>query len=423
MKKRIIPLLWVSSLLCMLLTGCAKTTDNGQGRVYYLNFKPEQDAAWQALATQYTQETGVEVKVVTAASGTYEETLTAQIDKTDAPTLFQISGEVAYASWKDYCADLSDSAAYRELTSDDFALKADGKVYGIAYVYEGYGLIVNKALLGKAGYTIEEITDFASLKRVAEDIHARADELGFDAFTSSTLDDDSSWRFSGHLANIPLYYEFEENGVTAQPATVEGKYLDAFKRLWDLYTQNATVSPSKITTAVNAAEEFVAGKGVFYQNGTWAYGDVKAIGDENLGFLPIYAGIDDENQGLSYGTENYWAVNSRASEADRQATLDFLQWVVTSDAGTTALAQSMGFVAPFKNAKPVENVLSNVMNDYVKEGRYNVSWAFGYTPNVAVWRSELTSALAAYTTGKGDWAAVEKAFVEGWAEQYRLSHS
>ena len=58
------------------------------GSVYYLNFKPEADAAWQALAQEYTEATGVEVKVVTAASGTYSETLTAEMDKSSMPTLF-----------------------------------------------------------------------------------------------------------------------------------------------------------------------------------------------------------------------------------------------------------------------------------------------------------------------------------------------
>ena len=45
------------------------------GSVYYLNFKPEQDEQWQALAKSYSEQTGVEVTVVTAASGNYETTL------------------------------------------------------------------------------------------------------------------------------------------------------------------------------------------------------------------------------------------------------------------------------------------------------------------------------------------------------------
>ena len=420
--KKIISIFLCILSLCLLFSGCGGKKGSDTGKVYYLNFKPEQDKAWKDLAAAYTEETGVEVKIVTAAEGKYEETLLAEIDKSSAPTLFQISGQISLESWKDYCLDLKDSAVYKELTSDDFAIKEGDSVYGIAYVYEGYGLIVNKKLLEKAGYKIEDINSFRKLREVAESITARKAELGFSAFTSAGLASSSSWRFSGHLANLPLFYEFEADKITSQPATIKGTYLDNYKALWDLYINNSTIDPKTLTSEQNdAAVEFKNGKAVFYQNGTWEYGNIASIGDENIGYLPIYTGIRDENQGLCCGTENYWAVNKTASEADIKATLDFLNWVVTSEKGTTALAESMGFVSPFRSAKPVNNVLCNIMNDYVAEGRYNVSWAFNFTPNVDSWRSNLVSALAAYSAGTGDWEAVRRAFVDGWAEQYKLS--
>lgn len=123
-----------------------------KGSVYYLNFKPEADAAWQALAKEYTELTGVPVQVVTAASGTYEETLTAEMDKSSMPTLFQCGNEASLATWGDYCLDLKDTDVYKEMNTDDFNLFGEnGEVYCIAYCYESYGLIVNKALLEKAG--------------------------------------------------------------------------------------------------------------------------------------------------------------------------------------------------------------------------------------------------------------------------------
>lgn len=417
--KKVLSIVMVLAMVLCLFAGCAKEE---VGSVYYLNFKPEQDAAWQTLAKAYTEETGVEVKVVTAAEGTYEETLTAEIDKDAAPTLFQVSGTVGLESWKDYCLDLADSEVYAELTSDDFALKEGDAVYGVAYVYEGYGIIVNTKLLAEAGYKVEDIKSYAKLKEVAEDITARKDDLGFAAFASAGLASSSSWRFSGHLANMPLYYEFEEDGVTSQPATIKGTYLENFKNIWDLYINNSTIDPTTLTSEQNdAAAEFKAGKAVFYQNGTWEYSNIASVGDENLGYLPIYVGVKDENQGLCCGTENYWAVNSEASKADQKATLDFLKWVVTSEKGTTALAEDMGFVSPFKKAKDVDNVLCNIMNQYVADGCYNVSWAFNYTPNVDTWRAGVVDAMAAYSAGKGEWDAVKTAFVDGWAEQYTRS--
>lgn len=418
--KKILSIFISLLLIATCFVGCGK---NEKGRVYYLNFKPEQDAAWQSLAKKYTAETGVEVKVVTAASGTYEQTLTAEIDKKDAPTLFQISGVLALESWGDYCSDLTGTEVYKQLKSDEFALKKGAKVYGIGYVYEGYGLIVNKKLLKKAGYKIEDIKNYNDLKRIAEDITKRKKELGFSAFTSPGLDPSSSWRFSGHLANLPLFYEFKEGNITNQPATITGSYLESFKNIWDLYKDNSVQSPNTLTavTGDTATAEFTSEKAVFHQNGTWAYNDVKKIGEENIGFIPLYAGVSDDTQGFAAGTENYWAVNINSSEADRMATLDFLEWVVTSEEGTTALAKNMGFLAPFKKAKAVDNKLSNIISDSVDAGKYNVAWVFGLTPNVDSWRSDLVSALAAYSSGTGSWDDVKNAFVEGWKKHYNTS--
>ena len=152
--------------------------DDATGKVYYLNFKPEADEAWQNLAKAYTEETGVDVQVVTAASGQYETTLQSEMAKSDAPTLFQVNGPVGLKSWKDYCYDLKDSDIYSQLTSDTYTVKDGDAVDGIAYVIETYGLIVNKTLLEKAGYTLDDIKSFDDLKKVADDIQARKDELG-----------------------------------------------------------------------------------------------------------------------------------------------------------------------------------------------------------------------------------------------------
>ena len=192
-----------------------ESTAAGDGKVYYLNFKPEQDAQWQELAKLYTEETGVPVTVLTAASGNYETTLKSEMAKTDAPTLFQVNGPVGLASWKDYCYDLKDSKIAGELTNDEFALMDGDSMAGIGYVIETYGIIYNKALLEKAGYTQDDIKSFDDLKKVAEDITARKDELGFSAFTSAGMDGSSDWR-SRHILQI-----FQSTMNTKQTTSIQ----------------------------------------------------------------------------------------------------------------------------------------------------------------------------------------------------------
>ena len=402
---------------------------SAEGSVYYLNFKPEADEAWQKVAAAYTEQTGVPVKVVTAASGTYQETLTAEMDKSEAPTMFQVGNQGAVDTWGEYCYDLTNTDVWNEMTTHAFDLtNEDGFTYSIGYCYECFGIIVNKALLEKAGHSIDEISNFDSLKAVADDIHARAAELGFDAFSSAGLDGSSSWRFSGHLANMPLFYEFRDDDVHSQPATITGAYLDNFKAIWDLYiTDSATTGADLLAATGDASEaEFGNGEAVFYQNGSWEYSaltDKYGMKAEDLQMIPIYCGVKGEEEaGLCSGTENCWAVNAEASEADIQATLDFMKWVVTSEEGTTMLAEQFG-PCPFNAAKTPANVFFADANALTTEGKYVVTWAFNYTPAVDDWRAAVVDALGQYTAGTGDWDAVVASFVDGWAAQYAAEHT
>ncbi|MCD8331729.1 MAG: ABC transporter substrate-binding protein, partial [Oscillospiraceae bacterium] len=314
---------------------------------------------------------------------------------------------------------------YNQLSTDAFNLTdGTGKVCSIGYCYECYGLIVNRTLLGRAGYATEDITDFQSLKAVADDIHARADRLGFDAFTSSGMDDSSSWRFTGHLANLPLYYESVAEGWTGAPAQLTGAYLDNFKAVWDLYLTDCPWDPSTLATgSYDAQDEFLKGQAVFYQNGSWEYAALSQVyEDEELDMIPIYCGVEgEENAGLCAGTENCWAVNADASPADIQATLDFMEWMVTSPEGTAAMAEQFGAI-PYQKAAESGNIFLETAEEALAQGRYNVDWVFQYTPNVDTWRAGLASALNQYDAG-GSWDTVRTAFVSGWASQYAAANS
>ncbi len=423
--------LFLSVLLLFSLTACGggdtpDTTPSGtdgadkaSGSVYYLNFKPEFDTALQQLAKDYTAKTGVEVKVVTAASGTYAATLTAEMDKSNPPTVFNIGNLAGLADWDDYALDLTGSAIASELTTDEFNLYNEkGELKAIGNCYESFGIIVNRKLLKEAGHELSEITDFASLKAIAEEIHSKAAELGFDAFTSSGLASSSSWRFSGHLATLPLHYE----GITGNTAAITGDKLDLFKNVWDLYIQNSATKPTDLTSEHDAAAEFKAGKAVFYQNGTWEYAGLAEAGmkDEDLAMIPLYCGAeDDKNAALCSGTENCWAINAKADKADQKASMDFLVWLVSDkDAAKTYVAE-LGAV-PFRNAPASENKFIADGAALLAAGKKNISWAFNYTPNVEAWRATVVTALTDYSAGKADWSKVEEAFVDGWAYEYNV---
>ena len=420
------------------LAACGSSTsgDDSKGKVYYLNFKPEAADQWTALAKEYTKEKGVEVKVQTAASGTYEQTLKSEIAKTEAPTLFQVNGPVGYQNWKKYTADMSNTDVYKELTNQDVALKDGDKVVGVPYVMETYGLIYNKDILNKyfaldgaKATSMDEIDNFDTLKAVADDMQARKDELGIKgAFTSAGFDSSSDWRFKTHLANLPLYYEFKDDNVTEQPATIKGTYLPNYKKIFDLYITDSTTDPTQLSakTGDDANSEFALGEAAFYQNGTWAWTDLQKAGmkAESVGMMPIYTGVKgEEKQGLATGSENYWCINDKASDADKKATEDFLSWVITSDTGKKAISQDMGFTTPFKTFDDVkfDNPLTEAAVEDQKSGKTQVSWNFTMMPSEE-WKNKVGQALLEYAQGTGKWDAVKTAFVDGWASEYEASH-
>lgn len=403
------------------------TSSESKGEVYYLNFKPELDDAWKELAEKYTELTGVEVTVLTTATGTYEVVLQSEMEKDKAPTLFQVNGQEGLENWKDYCYDLFGTDIHKELHSDDFALKDRDKVLGVAYVIETYGIIVNTKLLDEAGYVVDDIKSFDDLKEISEDIASRSDELGFTAFTSAGMDLSSDWRFKTHLANLPIYYEFKKNNI-GFASEIKGTYLDNYRDVIDLYINNSTCESNELEdmSGYDSENEFVNREAVFYQNGSWEYSSLISQGmkDDELSMIPIYFGVGNEKeQGLCTGSENYWCVNKNADEADIKATLDFINWCVTSEEGTSAMAHDMGLEIPYAKAVESSNLFMRINEEYITSGKYSVTWNFAAMPSES-WKNGVGYALIDYMNEQSNynWSKVVEAFVDDWETEYDITH-
>ena len=420
--KKLLALVLAVVMCIGVFASCGGDKTDAKGRVYWLNFKPESDTVLQEVAKMYTDETGIEVKVVTAASGTYNQSLIAEMDKSEAPTMFVIGNQAAVKEWGDYAVDLKDSAIAKELNTDAYNLyDENGKLVSVGYCYECYGIIVNPALIEAAGHTMDEIKNFAGLKAVAEDIHARAAELGFDAFSASDMDGSSSWRFTGHMANLEYFYESRDAGGWKEcPPSLTGKYMENFKNLYDLCINNSLTPATELATGGHDAQaQFTSGKAAFYVNGSWEY---SAVSEKvpNATMIPYYCGVEgEEKAGLNCGTENYWAINSKVSEADQKATMDFMVWCVTDPEASRKLVDTFG-VMPYKKAAESTNGFLAAANNYSANGCYVMDWATNYQPNVDAYRAALVSALNAYNAEQteANWELVKTAFVEGWATQY-----
>lgn len=416
----------------------ASEDNDGKGRIYYLNFKPESAAAWEEIAKIYEQETGIPVKVVTAASGEYESTLKSEISKKDAPTLFQINGPVGYQAWKDYTLDLKDTDLYSWINDPSMAISGeDGGVYGIPFALEGYGIIYNDEIMQKyfalpdkavSISSADEINNFTTLKQVVEDMTAKKDQLGIKGvFASTSFSAGNDWRWQTHLMNVPMHYEFQDAKSPNQDQ-IQFTYNENFKNIFDLYINNSVSEPNALgsKSVDDSMAEFARGEAAMVQNGNWGWGQVKdtngnVVKEENVKFLPIYIGVKgEENQGLCLGTENFLCVNSQASEIDQKASIDFAEWLYSSDQGRKLVVEKLAFVTPFNTFSaeeaPTDPLAKEMQASLSDENKNNVTWDFIYFPSQE-FKDMLGADLLSYAQGNLKWEELVSNTVQNWADE------
>lgn len=431
-------------LSCITLSGCGKKKTKGE--VYFLNFKPESASVYEELAKKYEQEKGVKVKVVTAAANNYEQTLKSEIAKSSAPTIFQVNGPIGYDSWKDYCLDIKDSKLYDILSDKSLAIKDGDGVYGIPYVVEGYGIIYNNAIMKKYFELPDKKTDLTSadqidsfdkLKAVTEDMTANLDKLGIEGvFASTSLASGEDWRWQTHLLNVPLYYEFSEDAGDGADPTVFGlkakeikfKYSDDFDKIFDLYINNSVTKPTLLgsKSVADSMSEFALGKAAMVQNGNWAWSQISGVKGntvkaEDIKMLPIYVGMDGEKgQGICVGTENYLAINKKATKEQQDNSLDFLYWLFSSETGKKYVTEKLGFITPFNTFSeneqpddPLAKEISRYLND---DSVKSIPWIFTSFPSEA-YKKSVGSALLDYVQGNKKWDEVNKTISDKWKSE------
>ncbi len=436
--KKISFLLVLTMVVCSLSAcGCSNSDETV---VRFLNFKPEIASVYERIADEYEKETGIKVVVETAAANTYESTLTAKMATNEAPTIFQVNGPIGYRNWKDYCKDLSDSKITQLVTDDALLLKADKGVFGIPYVVEGYGIIYNDAIMRKFFAlpdkktqisSVDEITSFDALKEVVEEMTARKAELGIEGvFASTSLKPGEDWRWQTHLMNIPVHYEFDKNDIdleTKEVANFNFEYADNYKKIFDLYINNSTTDKKMLGSKIvgDSMAEFALGKCAMVQNGNWGYSQIaevsgNTVSEDNVKMLPIYMGINDENQGLCIGTEGYLAINKRADEATQKAAEDFLYWLFSSETGKKYVTEGLGFITPFttfSNDETPDDPLAREVAQWMnKENVYTVPWDFVIFPS-QVFKNNLGSNLLQYAQGTKSWNDVVSATVKDWKSE------
>lgn len=447
--KKLMGILLILLVGSMMFIGCSKDTAQ---EVYFLNFKPEIAEVYETkVAPAFEKENpGYKLKVVTAASGTYEQTLKSEQAKSNPPVIFQTNGPVGLASSKNEAASLEGTDFYKLLADKSMALKLDGVVSAIPYAVEGYGIIYNDAIMRKyfelpnkavAISSAEEINNFATLKAVVEDMQKNKDALGIKGvFASTSMSAGNQWRWQTHTVNVPLFYEYSEKDPSASPlmtglnsSTFDFKYNENFKNLMDLYTNNSVTEKTLLgsKSVDDSMAEFALGQCAMVQNGNWAAAQIlgtagNKVAKEDIKFLPLYMGIPgEESAGLCVGTENYLCINKNASPEAQKGADVFLTWLFSSSTGKQLVSNDLMFITPFNSfstselpSDPLSQQVSLWMN---KSGISSVAWTFNAIPSEE-WKNAFGSALLSYFEGKTSWNDVVKTAQEQWTSEWNIKN-
>lgn len=438
MMKRKAAAVLSAVLLAGALSGCGspKEAVEDTPSVYFYNADVGQAQQWEAIAADYTGETGIEVKVITGEPGAYDYGLMDEMVKDDSPTLFQIKGPVGYEDWKEYCFDLRDTQMYSWLKEPELAVQGqDGGVYGLPWSAETYGIVYNQDIIsryfamdGAVITSMKEVKSFKKLKSLVEDMTAKQEALGIKGvFASTSFAPGEDDRWQTYLMNLPLYYEYRDAGVQDEEE-ISFSYNQQYKNIFDLYINNSCTQPDMLETKSqqDSIREFALGQVAMMQNDSNCWEQIKSVEgntvkEGRIRFLPVYTGVKGEKgQGLCTGTENYFAVNSQASETDRQATIDFLQWLVESDKGRDFLRNSLGVVAPYATfdedeapADPMDREMFRFMNS---ENLTSVTWNMLTIPS-QTFGDNLGQSLLSYAVGETEWETLVSDTIEDWANE------
>ena len=381
---------------------------SGKTEVYFLNFKPEiadvytnvVEPAFEAAYPQY------DLKVVTAASNQYQQTLMSELSKSAPPVIFQVNGPVGISENVNTVAPLQDTDFYNLLADKSLALSLDGNIVAVPYAVEGYGIIYNDSIMRKyfalpdkavSISSAEEITNFETLKAVVEDMSKHLDELGIQGvFASTSFMPGSEWRWTTHLVNPALVAEFGDLATASAAKTFEFAAGENFKNLFDLYLNNSITAKGMVGSRGDADSmaEFALGQVAMVQNGNWAAAQIlgtqgNVVADEDIKFLPLYMGVDgEENQGICIGTENYLAFNKNASPEALEGADTFLTWLFSSDEGKPIVTNDLMFITP---GIPSEQ-----------------------------WKADFAQAMLEYINGRYTWDQVTQVAIDAWAREAEI---
>lgn len=396
-----------------------KDSKEEQVTVNVFQFKVEFADQFKEVAAKYEKENpDVKINITTVGGGDdYGAALKTKFSSGEEPNIFNVGGPEDIKTWNKYLSDVSDTKAAKEAMEGTLeGVTEDGKVLGLPYNIEGYGLLYNKNVFKKVGIDVKDIKTFSDLEDAVKKIDDKKKDLGLEAVFAFPAKE--TWVTGLHSSNLFIAPEFDNDIIkTYEAKEINFTYGDQFKNYIDLMQKYSVQPTNSLDYSKQMEELFSNEKVALTQQGNWVYGTIEEINpdfaEKGVGLLPVpIDGVSEQK--LPVGVPNYWAVNKNADEDQVKASKDFLDWLYTSDEGKTEVLENFKFVPAYNgyDTDKISDPLSKEVYDYSKAGE-STGWVFmGYPTD---WGMNVLGAdIQKYVGGETSWDEVIKNSQDAW---------
>lgn len=332
-------------------------SEGSANKIVVFQSKVEISDQLEALAKDYEAETGVEVEVWGTTGDDYFQQLKSRLANNQGPTVMSFAPGTESEQMKNYLTDLGDLSFVDKLGAG-LADEIDGKIVGIPYTVEGFGVVYNKSLVDAEA--IKSTDDFINMLK--EQKEAGLTGLGLSQ---------ESYFLIGHILNAS--FALQENPEEFIQEVIDGKVnlkdVPEFQEFAKLYDAIRTYCYNPLEANYDKeCGDFATGKSAAIHQGNWCYSmfaDYDMDFEMGLAPLPICG-----NDKITAAVPTAWYINSQASPEEIQAGKDFLEWLYTSETGTNYLMKEFGFIPIVEGMEnDTLDPLSQAVTPYTESGK------------------------------------------------------
>lgn len=335
------------------------------------NSKMEIQSQFEEMAEKYAEDNGINIEVY-YSNDTVAAHLATKYSSGDPYTLAMVDAKDVYSLAKDHAIDMSDQEWVK---NTNYAIGIDDQINGFPMCVEARGLIYNadaiEAITGET-FNPEDYKTLDSFKELIEQLK----EGGMETPTGIMKED---WSLGGHfLSQVseeqPDVEEFITKLHEGEADLINNEKFNSLMDFFDVMKENNYAKDSAIAAEREVTEMMLAeGEIAFMYGGNWDWSVINAYDyTENMGMMPIPQNTDDgTNEKLVGGGSKYFMIDSSDTTTDeqRQAALDFLEWLADSEEGQKFITEDCALVPAFSNNEnEVADPLGKSVKKYADEG-------------------------------------------------------